>query len=56
VLRWQEAHAEPVLADEGLSTLEVDTTHAEPTPSISDLVRALGMYPAGVISAARANR
>jgi predicted kinase len=56
VLRWQEAHAEPVLADEGLSTLEVDTTHAEPTPSISDLVRALGTYAAGVISAARANR
>jgi hypothetical protein len=56
VLRWQEAHAEPVLADEGLSSLDVDTTHAESSPSMSDLVRALRTYAFEVVSAARANR
>jgi aminoglycoside phosphotransferase family enzyme/predicted kinase len=55
VLRWQEAHAEPVFADEGLSSLDVDTTHAEPSPSISDLVRALRTYAVEMVSAARAN-
>ena len=46
VLRWQEAHAEPVMADEGLVELEVDTTGNEPAPSIDDLVKALHDGPA----------
>lgn len=46
VLRWQEAHAEPVMADEGLVALEVNTTDSEPAPSINDLVKALYGCPA----------
>jgi aminoglycoside phosphotransferase family enzyme/predicted kinase len=41
VLAWQEAHAEPVGTDEGLATIEVDTTRGDPEPSIDHLVAAL---------------
>jgi predicted kinase len=49
VLRWQEAHAEPVGANEGLAVLEVDTTGEIPSPPIDSLCAALRLRssPAG---------
>jgi aminoglycoside phosphotransferase family enzyme/predicted kinase len=41
VLRWQEAHAEPVGTDEGLAALEIDTTGGDSRPSIDELTAAL---------------
>jgi uncharacterized protein len=41
VLRWQEAHEQPVHADEGLSMIEVDTSRGDPSPSVRGLEAAL---------------
>ena len=45
VLRWQEAHEEPMGSGEDLAVLEVDTTGAEPTPSIDHLAAVLLARP-----------
>jgi len=45
VLRWQETHAEPIAADEGLTVLEVDTTGGMPRPPIEVLHTALLLQP-----------
>jgi predicted kinase len=41
VLRWQEAHVEPISTGEGLEALEVDTAAGDSRPSIGDLTLAL---------------
>lgn len=41
VLQWQQAHAEPLAASEGLRVIEVDTTRDDPAPSVAGLARVL---------------
>jgi hypothetical protein len=41
VLRWQQEHHEPVAAEEGFASLEVDTSADDPEPSLGQLAARL---------------
>jgi aminoglycoside phosphotransferase family enzyme/predicted kinase len=45
VLQWQQKHHEPVALEEGLATLEVDTSKDDPQPSLDELVARLRAAP-----------
>jgi aminoglycoside phosphotransferase family enzyme/predicted kinase len=47
VLRWQQDHAEPPAADEGIAKLDVDTTSSDPVPSSGRLLAWLRAAASG---------